>query len=73
MLAMFYLLTLYMQIVRGYSPMHTGLAYLPFVAGFGSPRRASAHGCSRALPARVVIAAGMTPERRRPGVVRGRC
>ncbi len=33
MLAMFYLLTLYMQLVRGYSPIHTGLAYLPVVAG----------------------------------------
>ena len=35
MLAMFYLLTLYMQVVRGYSAVHTGLAYLPFVAGVG--------------------------------------
>jgi MFS family permease len=33
MLAMFYLLTLYMQLVRGYSAIHTGLAYLPVVAG----------------------------------------
>src|SRR6266699_1400003 len=33
MLAMFYLLTLYMQVVRGYSALHTGLAYLPYVAG----------------------------------------
>src|SRR6266571_356651 len=33
MLAMFYLLTLYMQVVRGYSATRTGLAYLPFVAG----------------------------------------
>src|SRR5262249_59103713 len=40
MLAMFYLLTLYLQIVRGYSPIHTGLAYLPVVAGLrrGPPR-----------------------------------
>jgi EmrB/QacA subfamily drug resistance transporter len=58
MLAMFYLLTLYMQIVRGYSPIHTGLAYLPVVAGFGlaaglAPRLLGA------LPARAVIAAGM--------------
>jgi len=59
MLAMFYLLTLYMQIVRGYSPVHTGLAYLPVVAGFLAagglvPRLLGA------LPARAVIAAGMT-------------
>ena len=33
MLAMFYFLTLYMQVVRGYSAMHTGLAYLPYVVG----------------------------------------
>ena len=36
MLAMFYLLTLYMQIVRGYAALHTGLAYLPVIAGAGS-------------------------------------
>jgi len=35
MLAMFYLLTLYMQVVQGYSATRTGLAYLPFVAGVG--------------------------------------
>jgi EmrB/QacA subfamily drug resistance transporter len=28
--SMFFLLTLYMQLVLGWSPMHTGLAYLPF-------------------------------------------
>ena len=33
MLAMFYFLTLYMQVVRDYSAMHTGLAYLPYVVG----------------------------------------
>jgi len=35
MLAMYYLLTLYMQLVRGYSALHTGLSYLPNVAGVG--------------------------------------
>ena len=35
MLAMFYLLTLYLQVVRGYSALHTGLAYLPLVVGVG--------------------------------------
>jgi len=59
MLAMFYLLTLYMQVVRDYTAMHTGLAYLPVVAGFLAagglgPRLLGA------LPARAVIAAGMT-------------
>jgi EmrB/QacA subfamily drug resistance transporter len=31
--AMFFLLTLYMQVVLGWSPLHTGLAYLPFGLG----------------------------------------
>jgi len=58
MLAMFYLLTLYMQVVRGYSALHTGLSYLPYVLGLGlsigiAPR------LLEALPARVVVAAGM--------------
>ena len=59
MLAMFYLLTLYMQVVRGYSALHTGLSYLPYVVGTGlavgvAPRLLAA------LPARAVVAAGMT-------------
>jgi hypothetical protein len=58
MLAMFYLLTLYMQIVRGYTALHTGLTYLPVVAGTGiavglAPR------LLMKLPARAVIAAGL--------------
>jgi EmrB/QacA subfamily drug resistance transporter len=35
MFAMFYFLTLYMQVVKGYPAMRTGLAYLPFVVGIG--------------------------------------
>jgi EmrB/QacA subfamily drug resistance transporter len=35
MFATFYFLTLYMQVVKGYSPMETGLAYLPFALGIG--------------------------------------
>lgn len=35
MLATFYFLTLYMQVVKGYSPMITGLAYLPFAVAIG--------------------------------------
>jgi len=31
---MFFFLSLYMQRVLGYSPSHTGLAYLPLTAGF---------------------------------------
>src|SRR5205807_7981786 len=59
MLAMFYLLTLYMQVVRGYSAVHTGLAYLPFVAGVGVASGGLGPRLVGALPARVVIAAGM--------------
>jgi EmrB/QacA subfamily drug resistance transporter len=58
MLAMFFLLTLYMQIVRGYPALHTGLAYLPVIAGTGvavglAPR------LLMKLPAQAVIAAGL--------------
>ncbi|MFJ9349717.1 MFS transporter [Streptomyces sp. NPDC101237] len=35
MLATFYFLTLYMQVVKGYAPMITGVAYLPFALGMG--------------------------------------
>jgi EmrB/QacA subfamily drug resistance transporter len=59
MLAMFYLLTLYMQVVRGYSAVHTGLAYLPFVAGVGLASGGLGPRLLAALPARAVIAAGM--------------
>ncbi len=59
MLAMFYLLTLYMQIVRGYSAMHTGLAYLPFVVGLGIAVGGLGPRLFDHLPARVVIAAGL--------------
>ena len=59
MLAMFYLLTLYMQVVRGYSAIHTGLAYLPYVAGVGLASGGAGPRLLGALPARVVIAAGM--------------
>ncbi|MEU4542112.1 MFS transporter [Nonomuraea dietziae] len=34
-LATFYFLTLYMQTIKQYSPMITGLAYLPFAVGIG--------------------------------------
>jgi hypothetical protein len=33
-LPMFFFLTLYMQTVLDYSPIQTGLAYLPLTAGF---------------------------------------
>src|SRR5712691_5191987 len=59
MLAMFYLLTLYMQVVRGYSALHTGLAYLPYVAGVAVASGGLGPRLLGALPARAVIAAGM--------------
>ena len=59
MLAMFYLLTLYMQLVRGYSALHTGLAYLPCVAGVAVASGGLGPRLLAMLPARAVIAAGM--------------
>jgi MFS family permease len=59
MLAMYYLLTLYMQLVRGYSALHTGLAYLPNVVGLGIAAGGLGPRLLAALPARAVIAAGM--------------
>ena len=59
MLAMYYLLTLYMQIVRGYSALHTGLSYLPNVVGLGIAAGGLGPRLFAALPARAVIAAGM--------------
>jgi EmrB/QacA subfamily drug resistance transporter len=59
LLAMFYLLTLYMQVVRGYSAVHTGLAYLPIVAGVGVAAGGLGPRLLGAISARIVIAAGM--------------
>jgi Major Facilitator Superfamily len=58
MLAMFFLLTLYLQIVRGYPALRTGLAYLPVVAGTGVAVGAAPRLLAK-LPARAVIAAGL--------------
>jgi EmrB/QacA subfamily drug resistance transporter len=59
MQAMFYLLTLYMQIVRGYSPLHTGLNYLPFVVGIGISSGGLGPRLLAKLPARFVIGTGL--------------
>jgi EmrB/QacA subfamily drug resistance transporter len=59
LLAMFYLLTLYMQVVRGYSALHTGLAYLPIVAGTGIAAGGLGPRLLAARPAGVVVGAGM--------------
>ena len=59
LLAMYYLLTLYLQLVRGYSALHTGLAYLPNVVGL-SALAAIASAVTRSQQA------GHTPRRRQP-------
>jgi len=59
MQAMFYLLTLYMQIVRGYSPLHAGLNYLPFVVGIGISSGGLGPRLLAKLPALIVIGAGL--------------
>lgn len=59
LLAMFYLLTLYMQAVRGYSALHTGLAYLPVVAGTGVAAAGLGPRLLARLQAGTVIGVGM--------------
>src|SRR5262249_35618179 len=52
MFAVFFFLTLYMQDILGYSPIRTGLAYLPVTAGVG---------LSAALPPRLLSRVGIRP------------
>ncbi|MFI6700221.1 MFS transporter [Streptomyces sp. NPDC050509] len=65
MIAMFYFLTLYMQLVLGYDAVSTGLAYLPFSIGMGVAAALSSKLIARfaprtiAGPGLVVAAAGM--------------
>ncbi len=65
MFATFYFLTLYMQQVLGYSPVKTGLAYLPFSVGMGIAAGASSKLVERtearriAAPGLLLAAAGM--------------
>ena len=56
-LAVFFFLTLYMQNVLGYSPIQTGLAYLPVTAGVGIAAGVAAQVLAR-LGTRPVIVAG---------------
>ncbi|MFF4898584.1 MFS transporter [Streptomyces sp. NPDC001068] len=58
MLATFYFLTLYMQVVKGYAPMVTGVAYLPFALGMGIAGGVGPQLLAR-LPERNVIALGL--------------
>lgn len=59
MLAMFYFLTLYMQVVKGFSAMHTGLAYLPFAVGIGLAAGGLGPQLLSKLSPRAVIITGM--------------
>jgi EmrB/QacA subfamily drug resistance transporter len=56
-LAMFFFLTLYMQNVLGYSPIQTGLAYLPFCVAMAASAGISSQLLSR-VGTRPVIVAG---------------
>ncbi|MET7905723.1 MFS transporter [Streptomyces sp. NPDC005355] len=65
MFATFYFLTLYMQLILGYSPVKTGFAYLPFSIGMacaaGISSKLVAHLAPRLIagPGLLVAAAGM--------------
>ena len=63
MFAMFFFLTLYLQDVLGYSPIRTGLAYLPVTAGVGlsagiTPRLISRVGIRPVFVAGTLVAGG---------------
>ncbi|WP_106401654.1 MFS transporter [Actinocorallia populi] len=58
-LATFYFLTLYMQSVEHYSPMITGLAYLPFAIGIGLGSGLAGPALQARTSPRNVLAAGM--------------
>ena len=65
MFATFYFLTLYMQLILGYSPVKTGFAYLPFSIGMGIAAAVSSklvtHVAPRLIagPGLLLAAAGM--------------
>ncbi|WP_432065866.1 MFS transporter [Streptomyces sp. C10-9-1] len=59
MFATFYFLTLYMQIVKGYEPMITGLAYLPFAIGIGFAAGGVGPQLLAKAPERSVISLGL--------------
>lgn len=59
MLAVFYFLTLYMQVVKGFSAMHTGLAYLPIAVGIGIAAGGIGPQLLARLTPRAVISIGM--------------
>jgi EmrB/QacA subfamily drug resistance transporter len=58
-LAMFFFLTLYMQNVLGYSPIQTGLAYLPVCFAIGIAAGVSSQLLSRVGTRRVIVAGSL--------------
>ncbi|GEC07300.1 MFS transporter [Streptomyces spinoverrucosus] len=60
MLATFYFLTLYMQVVKGYDPMVTGVAYLPYAVGMLLAAGALGPQLLARLSERTVISVGLT-------------
>ena len=60
LLGMFFFLTLFIQDVWGYSPLKTGLAYLPFVPVMLAATVAAQQGAARAGARPLLIAGGAT-------------
>ncbi|MFJ9590957.1 MFS transporter [Streptomyces acidicola] len=58
MMATFYFLTLYMQLILGYSPVKTGFAYLPFSIGVGVAATVSSKLLTRLAP-RLIAGPGL--------------
>ncbi|MGW4499016.1 MFS transporter [Micromonospora sp. NPDC004336] len=58
-LATFYFLTLYMQTIKQYSPMITGMAYLPFAIGIGLGSGVIGPRLQARTSTQVVLATGM--------------
>ncbi|MDR8407940.1 MFS transporter [Nonomuraea sp. 3-1Str] len=58
-LATFYFLTLYMQTIKQYSPMTTGLAYLPFAVGIGIGSGLVGPALQARTSTRTVLATGL--------------
>jgi EmrB/QacA subfamily drug resistance transporter len=58
-LAVFFFLTLYMQNVLGYSPIQTGLAYLPVTAGVGIAAGISSQVLARTGTRPVIVAGSL--------------
>jgi EmrB/QacA subfamily drug resistance transporter len=59
MFATFYFLTLYMQVVKGFSAMQTGLAFLPFALGIGMAAGGVGPKLLARASARTVTGAGL--------------